>query len=219
MDSIQERELSVISERRCRALIVANGTLPAESLVRTEVECADYVVAADGGANALHALGLAFHAVIGDFDSVADDAAPGVERISMPDQNFTDLDKALDHVVGLGYEHVVMMGVTGGRLDHSFAAVEMLVKYGRKVSLRLIDDIGCATLVGDEITLRTKAGQTVSLLPIGVVQAVTTEGLKWPLKGETLAAGVRDGISNVAVGDSVTIRASGGSLVVYLHRS
>jgi len=219
MDVIQDRELPGIAQRPMRALIVANGVLPSLEIVRTEVDCADYVLAADGGANSLQELGLTCHAVLGDFDSIAPDALNGIERIPAYDQDHTDLDKALSHVIDLGYTDVVMIGVTGGRLDHTYGALEMLVKYGRKVNLRLMDDTGCAKLAVDDITLRSRPGQLISLLPMGPVKSVTTEGLKWELKGESLASGVRDGISNVALGENISIRSVSGDLIVYLHRS
>lgn len=219
MQTTEDRQFAELVGSQLRALVVANGTLPAERLVRAEVGSADYILAADGGANALAAMGLTAHAVIGDFDSVAPDSLPDVLRIPAPDQNHTDLDKALDHLISLGYRQIAVIGATGDRLDHTFGAVEMLVKYGRSVTLRLLDDVGCACLADDDTTLSTTAGQVVSLLPVGVVESVSTDGLKWELKGERLAPGVRDGISNVALGESVGIRVRGGNLVVYLHNA
>lgn len=217
MQTTEDRQFVDLMQAPLRALIVANGSLPNEALVRAEIDSADYTLAADGGANSLHALGMTCHAIIGDFDSIDADALPGIERIPTPDQEHTDLDKAIEHLITIGYRQIAMIGVTGTRLDHSFGALEMLIKYGRIALLRLIDDVGCACLAGDEVTFNVVPGQTVSLLPIGTVESVNTEGLKWNLKGEKLASGVRDGISNVALGDSVTVRTRGGNLVVYLH--
>jgi thiamine pyrophosphokinase len=56
-------------------------------------------------------------------------------------------------------------------------------------------------------------GATVSLLPLGEVQGVRTEGLKWALHGETLNIGTR-GVSNVVVSSPVSVTWEQGYLVV-----
>jgi len=202
-----------------RALIVANGVLPQMDLIQAAIESSDFVLAADGGANALWAGRLRCDAILGDFDSLAPNVFPGVVRIEAGDQDRTDLDKAVSYVIDNGYSSVVMTGVTGDRLDHTFGALCVLLKYGRKVDLTLFDDSGTARLVIGVLRLQGVAGRTISLLPVTPLSHVSTSGLQWELSDEALAAGVRDGISNVATCDDVSIRAGSGDLVVYVHHA
>jgi thiamine pyrophosphokinase len=81
----------------------------------------------------------------------------------------------------------------------------------------LIDEIGEARVVLGESTFETSIGQTISLMPLSDIPNVITTGLRWNLTGEGLAPGVRDGISNVAVSDRVTISSPTAPLVIYLH--
>lgn len=200
-----------------RALIVANGALPRPHLVRRAIESADLVVAADGGANALWAGKMRCDLILGDFDSIAASVFPDVPRVDASDQNYTDLDKALAYLVNRKATSIELMGVTGDRLDHTFGALSALVKYGRKALVTLVDDVGAARLVDGELQWAGVLDRVVSLLPVTPAGGVTTTGLRWELTDASLAAGVRDGISNVAIDDRIRVRADSGDLVVYVH--
>lgn len=187
--------------------------------LRAAVEAADFLLAADGGANSLIAQGLVPDVVLGDFDSLDAPLPDSVARIQAPDQNFTDLDKAVGYLIERGAEQITLVGVTGGRLDHTFGTLSVLAKYGRSVPISLLDDIGRAFLVDRQAEFPSLPGQTISLLPLGPAGPITTTGLKWNLAGETLVPGVRDGTSNVATCDRVSISCPAGELIVYIHHS
>ena len=59
-------------------------------------------------------------------------------------------------------------------------------------------------------------GRVLSLLALGPVSDVWTTGVRWPLGGEALAPGVRDGTLNVVTETTVTIRARTGDLLLFL---
>jgi thiamine pyrophosphokinase len=51
---------------------------------------------------------------------------------------------------------------------------------------------------GDKLEINGQAGDTVSLIPIGGdAEGITTHGLEYPLRAETLHLGSTRGISNV----------------------
>jgi thiamine pyrophosphokinase len=201
------------------ALVVANGTLLSAELLATLLTACPYILAADGGANRLFDRGIVPDAVIGDFDSISVDLPSFVERIPAPDQNFTDLDKAVAYLVKRGFETIWLIGATGDRLDHTFGALSVLAKYAQKADIALIDDVGTARAVTEPVTLETEVGHTISLIALGEVPSVKTTGLRWNLDGELLAPGVRDGISNKADAEQVTIATAVGVLIVYLHHT
>jgi thiamine pyrophosphokinase len=198
-----------------RAVVVANGTLPRASILREEIAPSDFVLAADGGANGLLALGIVPNAVIGDLDSVTIDLPDSVEVIRAPNQDRTDLDKAVGYLIDEGYESISILGATGDRLDHTFAALAIVCKY----NVRLVDDVGVAVSVRgpDHVSISTRAGRTVSLLPCGKVTGLTTLNLKWNLIDEDFPFAVRDGTSNVATADTVEVALQHGLIVVYAH--
>jgi thiamine pyrophosphokinase len=199
------------------ALIVANGTLPSPTILTALIISSDFCLAADGGADKLIEVGIVPDAVIGDFDSSGSNIPDSVERISAPDQNFTDLEKAVKYLIAAQYSSIVMAGVTGDRLDHTFGALSILAKYAHVVKMGIVDDIGTAQLVVGIFSHKATIDQTISLMALGPVSSVTTTGLKWNLDHEALASGVRDGISNVAVTEDVTITSTSGQLLVYIH--
>lgn len=197
------------------ALVVANGVLPREEIIRSEMAKAAYTLAADGGLGKLLAIGIAPSGVLGDFDSCVGDIPDGIEMISAPDQDATDLEKSVRELIGRGYDPITITGATGGRLDHTFGALGVLCKY----ALRLVDDHGVALCLRGpgSLALDTAPGQLISLMPCGNVRGVSTTGLKWPLIQEDFNFAERDGTSNAALGDQVEISIRQGCLVVYAH--
>jgi thiamine pyrophosphokinase len=199
------------------AVVVANGTLPSEPILAQVLSAAGYVLAADGGANGLADRGYTCDAILGDFDSVRSDVFPNTPRIPAPDQNFTDLDKAIAYLVEKHLSPIAIIGATGTRLDHTFSALSVLIRWGPITDVSMIDEIGVSRYVNGDIRLNTRPDQTVSLLPINGPVRLSTQGLRWELKNEQLEAGVRDGTSNVATGSSVMINIVRGDLIVYVH--
>lgn len=199
------------------ALIVANGAMPRAAIIRAEASHADFVLAADGGVNQLMSIGMAPNAVLGDFDSIAVVLPDSVQRIEAPDQNRTDLEKAVLYLIDEGYESITITAATGNRLDHTFGALGILCKY----NLRLVDDIGVAVSVRGpgQIGLETFIGQTISIMPMGVVSGLTTRNLKWNLDSAQFDFAERDGTSNVATASFVEVTLHAGIAVVYAHHA
>ena len=64
------------------------------------------------------------------------------------------------------------------------------------------------------------AGDLVSLVPIGIpAEGVTTDGLKFPLRGETLLPFRTRGVSNQMLGERATITVEKGVLLCIHTRS
>jgi thiamine pyrophosphokinase len=206
---------------------VANGVLPeaAEPHLRRAVASSDYLIGVDGGARHLRRLGLRPHVITGDFDSLSLPereafAAEGVRILPTPDQDYTDLDKAITVAVDeLGARVLRVFAATVGRLDHIYSALSTLIKHGRRADIRLVDDIGETWLIDRELDLYAPdlPGRVLSLLAFGPVSGITTTGVNWPLHEESLAPGVRDGTLNRIIAERVTIRVGEGDLLVMVH--
>ena len=65
-----------------------------------------------------------------------------------------------------------------------------------------------------EFQLGTRAGDIISLIPIGGDATVTTSGLQWELTNSTLQSFASRGVSNVATSRSITISVTDGLLAV-----
>ncbi len=228
-----------------RAILVANGALAPDAARRLVEDVnslkgpLDLVIGVDGGARHLRALGIWPNVVTGDFDSLTPDEleefkAHGADIVPTPDQDYTDLDKTIQWVLNKDAEKAVpilrgvyVYGGTGGRLDHQYSVLSTLIKHGRHpgVVVFLVDDVGVTWLPrpdADFVDLRGNddlRGRTVSLMAFGTVTGITLTGVRWPLKNETLAPGVRDGTLNEINDAKVTLKVKSGDLLVMLHHA
>lgn len=199
-------------------VILANGQPPAKTLLQAHLQVADLFVCADGGANAAAALGVTPDFIIGDLDSISTATTKEFAEVTtrrIADQYSTDLEKALTWVTRKGYTDVRIFGATGGRLDHTVGNLSALAKFSRKARIRMYDADGELSYVGSEITIDLPVGLTISLLPLTLCEGVSTKGLKWNLKYESLALGSREGTSNVVTASPVTIKVRRGTLLLF----
>ncbi len=208
-----------------RALVFANGDLHDGSAVQQALQqgAGALVVAADGGARLALACGLTPHLVVGDMDSLdegelADLRARGaaIRRVAA-EKDETDLELALLAAAEHGAAWVRVLGAAGGRLDQMLANVLLLtldVLAGRDV--RLAAGPQTLWLIGPgDHALDGVPGDTISLIPLGGdARGVRTEGLRYPLRGETLRFGPARGISNVIAAAGARVALDEGTLVV-----
>lgn len=205
------------------ALIFAGGDNPGHSVVE-ELPTCDLVVAADGGYDHAVALGMRVDILIGDMDSIVATEIPRhvlVERHS-PDKEATDLELALAFVLAENPSRVVVVGGSGGRLDHELATAEMVCgeRWSPVDEIDWISARGTAHVVRGRRTLHGDAGTTLSLIPMGGdAHHVTTKGLRWNLDDETLPAGTGRGVSNLLVGPVADVRVGDGCVLAVFPAS
>ena len=211
-----------------RAVVFANGDLNNPEAVRDVLQPQDLLIAADGGAKHLRALGLTPDILIGDFDSLAKEdletlRAQGVELRVFPERkDFTDLELALQLAVELGRQEVLVIGALGARWDQTLANLLLPAAVSlRHVRIWLVDGPQELALVqaGKQFEITGRPGDTVSLIPLnGDAEGVETEGLEYPLVDEKLFFGSTRGISNVLVAERAGVRLRKGLLVcVVIH--
>jgi thiamine pyrophosphokinase len=207
-------------------VIVAGATLDAP-LGADLLVAADLVVAADHGADALLAAGVLPHVLVGDMDSIepaslARLTREGIELVVTPsEKDETDLELALRLAVGRGAQAIRVWGALGGpRLDHLFGAAFLLgAGWLRAVDVRLLDSRQEVMLVGRDRTVSGRPGDTFSLLPLSrEVETVTTEGLRYPLRGETLYQNASRGVSNELVQRQARVTHGAGELLLVHFR-
>jgi thiamine pyrophosphokinase len=205
-----------------RALILANGKPPSKRLFHRYVASADWFVCADGGANTAARFGFTPDLIIGDLDSVEKETLAIFSKVAVKklrDQNSTDLEKALTAVTRKKYKEIVVLGATGGRLDHAIGNLSALAKFSRKTHITFIDNTGRFVSIGRSETIDIPVGTTVSLLPLSRCSGIVTKGLKWNLKNESLELGVREATSNIVVSSPVNINLKKGTLIVFITKT
>lgn len=184
------------------------------------MEGAALVVAADGGADKALALGVHVDAVIGDFDSVSDEA-----RASLPSERFqpapapdaTDLQKAIAFCVERGCDSVDVVAAGGGRADHALANLSVLPLFRGRARVRIHDDLFEVSLVEGTVSIDAAPGTVVSLIAIGVCRGVTTTGLRWDLEDYTLPFSPI-GIHNEIATSPASVAVAEGDLLLFRGR-
>lgn len=155
--------------------------------------------------------------VVGDFDSLGY-VPEDLEVLRHPVRK-DDTDAMLAVRIGLerGYRRFVLLGCSGGRLDHTLAnlqVLQFLADHGARGFLQGEED--CAALVcGETLTLADGAGRVSVFALEKTVEGVCLTGLSYPLANATLTDRFPLGVSNAFIGEPVSIRADGRLLVLW----
>jgi thiamine pyrophosphokinase len=159
------------------------------------------VIAADGGAELARRLGLEVDLLVGDLDSISAEGLGGIERVERhaAEKDASDLELALAAALRFEPERILVLGGAGGRLDHLLGGL-LLLAADAYASVRVDAQIGAAAVhvVRGERRLFGESGELISLFAVqGPARGVVTDGLVYPLRGETLEPGSTLGVSNV----------------------
>ncbi|ETI66917.1 thiamine diphosphokinase [Neobacillus vireti] len=162
----------------------------------------------------------------GDFDSVSPEELEFIEKhVSnmqryKPEKNETDMELALNWALAQEPTMIRMFGATGGRLDHLFANMHLLLnplKEKNPATVYLIDRHNIAFLKGPgSYTIeKMKTKKYISFVPLTLdVSGITLEGFKFPLKNRHISLGSTLCISNELISDYGTFSFSEGILIV-----
>jgi thiamine pyrophosphokinase len=199
-------------------LLILNGRIPLPKLVRSVGASADTILCTDGAVTHCLQLKLRPRLVIGDMDSLPKKVPAWKETTYFCDfdEDASDFEKALRLIAnpeGRAYKkmrnlrpddpELFIAGALGGRTDHIFVNLSLIEKYSQVLRITLID-AGLARLLGPgKYSFRCNKGQLFSLSPAPKA-VLSTRGLKYPLRKQTLVSGSR-GLSNPAGGDKVDI--------------
>lgn len=208
-----------------QVLILANGDSPSRETAEALALNHALILAVDGAVHKAKALALTPDVLTGDFDSVHIEEVcaiyPKMRVIATPNQEKSDLEKAIAVACDLGAESITVIGASGGRMDHTLANMAVLLT--SRIPTCFVDDFGSlrairsgsdsVAITMDSVALSTNAGDTVSLVTFAFETYVSISGVAWPLVNSHLIPGTR-GVSNVAVGTEVIVRAEAGSVFV-----
>ena len=199
-------------------LLVASAPLVWTARLAALAADCDPLLAADGGANHLARIGLRPQAVIGDLDSVSPSTRAWLGEepfVHRPDQDRTDLDKAVEYAFGeVGLDRLTVLAALGGRTDHDLANLGLLARLAAGERLVFLGSDYRILAVAGELSITAHPGETWSFWTYDPSVQATIEGVRWPVKDAPLDAGGRPSTSNQAVAETVRVRAVGGSVVV-----
>ncbi len=201
-----------------RPVLVAGAPLVWTAGLAAIAAAGEPLLAADSGADHLARLGLRASAVVGDLDSLSAATRSWLGEEAMvprPDQERTDLDKALEFAFAeLGLERLTVLAALGGRTDHILANLGLLARLA--LGDRLVFETGQERVmaIADVATLAAQPGEVWSFWTFDPAVRASIEGVHWPLEYAVMSAGMTKWISNMAIQHEVRIRAEGGAVIV-----
>ena len=206
-----------------RCVIVSAGPFRDPILLASYVQSTDYVIAADGGWQLSSLMGIKPAVLVADFDSMSIPALPNdVKVVTLPvEKDVTDTAKAFEIAFESGYREFLLLGCTGGRLDHYQATLTVAAVYARR---------GCEiTLVDEQNEIRLlSAGnyifpvcpeEKVSLFAFGgEVTGLFIEGTKYTVEDFTLSPFDPLCVSNECLDGDACISFKTGIVLLYFSK-
>lgn len=205
-----------------RVVIIANGDLEDLNYYRCIIKPDDYIVCVNGGLGYALALDLKPDLVIGDLDSLKPDDHKKIEALNPllikypPAKDKSDLELAIDKTVEMQPEEIVIVGALGGqRADHAFVNILLLyIPLCRDIPARIVDRSQEIQLVDNKLSIEGEPGDYLSLFSITAeTSGIITEGLKFPLQGESLSFASTLGLSNEFINTRAKITVKSGLLL------
>ena len=190
------------------ALIIANGASCSFELLGQLLEWSPIVVVLDSAIERVLQLDIKVDVLLGDFDrdfnpEIYKEKQYPLEIVHTPNQDKTDLEKALDYLIEKGHKAVNIVWATGKRADHTITNITNIIRYRNKLKIVILDDHSKIFLLPNKFEKWYTANTPISLIPIGKVSGITTQNLFYPLQNEELTIGYRTGSSNHVSKDGI----------------
>lgn len=206
--------------------IVGGG--PAQYIPELVPENASLWIGADHGAKMLVEKGMPIDVAVGDFDSISISVLSEIKEkagktdVHPADKDETDLELALQEAVRQGADSILLYGVTGGRMDHTLANIQLLypvVQQGMKAVIVDSQNELELKLPGVYNMSHSNAYPYISFIPLSLkVGGLTLEGFKYPLHKREISIGSTLCLSNEIVSDTATVFFEEGILLAVRSR-
>ena len=209
-----------------RIVIVSGGKLEESvCLPILEGQKEGYIIGVDRGLEFLYQHQIMPDYIVGDFDSVKkevvdyyrEETHAGIREYN-PVKDASDTEIAIRLAMTLGGTDLVILGATGGRIDHLWANVQCLqIALDAGADARIMDSHNQIRLIDKDITLKKSEafGPYFSLFPLEMpVDELSIKGAKYPLQNHFLKPSDSLCVSNEFEEDEVTISFVYGKLIL-----
>lgn len=180
----------------------------------------DYAICADKGYEFALENKIIPDLIVGDFDSANEPKGMDSRVIKLPvKKDDTDLNFAVKEGIKLGYNDFILTGVTGGRLDQTYASITTLnfiVSSGFKGAI--LDKNSKIYIVKDRCEiLKPEYDCYFSVFPFeGAAKGVSIFGAEYELENATLKNDFPIGVSNAFKNEKVTVSVEKGTLLLMI---
>ncbi len=188
-----------------RCVIVGGADINNYEYIKNCLHNDDFVVFCDSGLKHLKGLGVSPNLIVGDFDS-HENPNLDVETIVLPcEKDDTDTVYAVKEAIKRGFDEFLLIGVIGGRLDHTLGNVSILLhleSLGKKG--KIIDDYSEMEIVSKEPAFIDDSYAFFSLLNItGTAKGVTIRNAKYPLDNAEITCEYQYAVSNEVISGKI----------------
>ncbi|MDU3397053.1 MAG: thiamine diphosphokinase, partial [Clostridiales bacterium] len=163
--------------------------------------------------------------IVGDFDTVRPETLAYYRRrehivwdAHQPEKNETDTELALLKAQASGCGEIVILGATGGRMDHTLGNLHLLFPCLQKgIEAYILDSRNKLYLIDGERSFHKSKlwGNYISFLPLTEkVTGITLTGFKYPLFEKDIEIGTSLCISNELAEEEGRLTLRDGVLIV-----
>lgn len=183
-------------------------------------------IGVDRGVMYLIERSLPIYAAFGDFDSISEkelhamEEKTGIIKRFKPEKDETDMELALLWAIKEGATTIRLFGATGGRLDHTIANLQLLLREAldhKNIQLEIIDKQNSVSVVqaGSYTLKKMEEYKYISFFPYSTkIVGLSLEGFKYPLVRRNLPASSTLCISNELIRETGTFSFEEGILMV-----
>lgn len=208
-----------------KALLISGGRQVSKELIEKYID--RFTVVADGGARLLKKYNLKANLLLGDLDSIANEALSYVEKNGIEikkfpaKKDFTDTELALSYLVDEGYRDIIILGALGTRLDHELANLLNLKKlYKSGIKAKIEDDYNEVIYVEEGSYDFEKTNKKYfSLINASDKLSFSTKGLYYEV--EDLVMDFNNpsrAVSNEMISNKATIKINYGSAFIIMSK-
>ncbi len=209
-----------------RGLLFTGGKQPDMAIAHTLFNPYSFVVAADSGLCGAEKAGIVPDSIVGDMDSIPDasilDKYPSEKIQFWPrDKDLTDTEIALNLMKKKNIDEIILVGGSGGRLDHFFALKDLFgdenppLMWITEESIALSVEKGQGRPAGSGITISgLGSDDPVSVFPAGSSPHVCRgQGFHWAIDSLDWDKG-RSSLSNRSDNGIISFEAFSGRFLL-----
>ncbi len=200
-----------------RWVILGAAEIKDYSVIKKLLNKDDFIVCADGGQRHLEFLEVASDLFLGDYDSSVKPETTAETIVYPVEKDDTDTLVAVKEGIKRGCRDFLILGGTGGRMDHTFANIQTLIfacENGAKAVLA--DEKNTAFVIkNSSVEVEKEQNEKVSVFSFdNKAQGVTLEGFHYPLNNADIKSSFPIGVSNYVENTTGRITVSNGTLLI-----
>lgn len=208
-----------MQKKRC--VIIGGTNIGNYDFIKSILSEQDYFIFCDSGLRHREKLGVEPNLIVGDFDS-HEKPNDNIETIVLPvAKDDTDTVFAAKEGMKRGFEEFLLIGVIGGRIDHTISNISILLMLdAANKKAKIIDDYSELEILSHGKAYVDDSYQFFSILNIaGQAKGINIRNAKFELNNAEINCEYQYGVSNEVIpGKTAEIEVGEGRLLLVKNR-